>query len=131
MSTAKPMRPVKRAMIYMDQNGGANAMGLAPYTEPRRLTAAQRRRIKHKNHKIMGAAGGGVVKPKQTKTRQRRPAPVPGGLRMLLSPKQIRQRVAARSARTGIKFKVKAPADSVMIIDDMQRGNGHRKEDDA
>jgi len=122
MSTAKPMRPVARAANYIEQE----ALRCEDAFQRRPLTAAQRRRIKHKNHKILGAAGGGVVKPRQVKTRQRRPAPVPGGLRMLLSPKQIRQRVAARSARTGIKFKVKAPADSVTIIDDMQRGNGDR-----
>jgi|EndMetStandDraft_5_1072996.scaffolds.fasta_scaffold109136_4 hypothetical protein len=127
MSTAKPMKPVRRAMAYMEQNGGANSMGLAPYTEPRRMTPAQRRRIKHKNHKMLGAAGGGTVKPRQVKTRQVRPAPTPGGLLRLLSPKQVRQRVAARSARTGIRFKVSTPAGQTMIIDDpIRMGNGDR-----
>lgn len=127
MSAAKPMKPVARAMVYMVQNGGANSMGLVPYARPRRMTPAQNRRIKHKNHKLLGAAGGGTVKPKQVKTRQVRPAPVAGGLRTLLSPSQVRQRVAARSARTGIRFKVKTPAGQTMIIDDMQRmGNGDR-----
>ena len=126
MSNAKPLRPVKRAMNYMDQNGGQYDLPREP-RERVALTPAQRRRIKHKNHKMLGVSGGGVVKARQVKTRQARPAPVPGGLLALLSPKQIRKAVAARSERRGIKFSVKSPAGQTMIIDDpIRMGNGDR-----
>ncbi len=126
MSKATPMKPVARAVNYMNQNGGANSMGLVPATEPRRLTGPQKRRIKHKNNRMLGAERNAT--PKQVKNRQTRPAPVPGGLRMLLSPSQVRKRVAARSARTGIKFNVKGDRrPDVMIIDDpIRMGNGDR-----
>lgn len=123
MSNAKPLTAFGRALRYTNQNNPDPTR--YPMTMGR-FTPAQKRRTKHKNHKMLGAAGGGVVKPKQVKTRQTRPAPVAGGLRNLLSPSQVRQRVAVRSARTGITFKVKAPAGQTMIIDDMQRGNGDR-----
>ena len=108
-------------MIYMNQNGGDNSMGLAPFSMPERLTPAQTRRLNHKTNRLLGEAAGGTVKPRQVKTRQRRPAPVAGGLLALLSPKQIRKAVAAKSAFTGIKFKLKERRPDVMIIDDPVR----------
>lgn len=129
MSNAKPMGSIRRAMAYMNQDGGNNSMGLAPFSMPERVTPAQRRRINHKANKALGTAGNGTVKPRQTKTRQRRPAPMPGGLLALLSPKQIRKAVSARSANRGIKFKVKGHRPDVMIIDDPVRypiGKGDR-----
>ena len=116
------MKSVRRVAGYTKQNGDAAVMiGWRP------LTPAQKRRIRHKNHKMLGAAGGGTVKAKQVKTRQARPAPTPGGLLRLLSPSQMRKQVAARSARTGIKFKIKGRTPDMIIIDDeMQRGNGDR-----
>jgi hypothetical protein len=122
MSTAKPMKPVRRAVAYLAQNSGDGSI-----TGKGTMTPKQRRRIRHKNHKMLGAAGGGTVKPRQVKTRQARPAPVAGGLLKLLSPSQMRKAVGARSARKGIRFKVKSPAGQTMIIDDMQRmGSGDR-----
>ena len=126
MSTAKPLRPVARATNYIKQEALRALIVGGPFSR-RPFTPAQRRRIRHKNHKMLGAAGKGTVKPKQVKTRQTRPAPAAGGLLRLLSPKQMRQRVAARSARTGIKFNVQGRSASMVIIDDeMQHENGDR-----
>lgn len=138
MSNATSMSSVRRAMAYMNQNGGDNSMGLVPFTAPDRLTPAQTRRLRHKTNRAMGEAGEGTVKPKQVKNRQRRPAPVAGGLLGLLSPKQIRKTVAMRSALRGIKFKIPgsikgnpthASVARTMIIDDPVRfpvGKGDR-----
>lgn len=116
MSTAKPMKPVRRAVGYLAQNSGDGSI-----TGKGTMTPAQRRRIRHKNHKMLGEAGGGTVKPKQVKTRQARPAPSPGGLLRLLSPKQVRQQVQDRAAKSGIKFKIKGHRPTIMIIDDPVR----------
>lgn len=125
MSNAKPMSAFRRAVIYTNQEASRCAFPAEDQRRP--MTPAQRRRIKHKNHKILGAAGGGTVKPKHIKNRQSRPAPVAGGLLRLLNPSQIRKRVAARSEMSGIKFKLKdRRPDAVIIDDEMQRGKGDR-----